>query len=182
MTDFTFIRSAFGEQKDKTQRYGWEHAFDVGRRLIETLLETEEFDPSSAIDLWRAAIGHDLLEDTTVTAAQLKKRWGQTALAYIQDLTNRKGDRDFTGYIAALREAPEEVMLIKLCDIASNAENSLQHYRLAGPGWLHSFWLPLLEKYLTAFSPYPFKKYPRSGQQLLTAISGTVTQLQRLHI
>lgn len=182
MTDFAFIRSAFGEQKDKTQRYGWDHAFDVGRRLLTTLVETEELDPQSAIDLWRAAIGHDLLEDTSVTAAQLKKRWGAATLSSIQDLTNRKGDKDFTDYIAALCEAPEEVMLIKLCDIASNAENSLRHYRLAGPGWLHSFWLPLLEKYLASFSPYPFKKYPRSGNQLLESISSTVSQLQRLHI
>lgn len=182
MTDFAFIRSAFGEQKDKTQRFGWDHAFDVGRRLLTTLVETEELDPQTAIDLWRAAIGHDLLEDTAVTEAELKKRWGTVTMSYIQDLTNRKGDRDFTDYIAALREAPEEVILIKLCDIASNAENSLHHYHLAGPGWLRSFWLPLLEKYCSAFADYPFEKYPRSGNQLLLSISAVVAQLQRLHI
>ncbi len=169
--DIAFIRDAFDGKKDATERLSIDHAIDTAQTLLLVLKQERE---SSLVvnlqDLWRAALAHDVLEDTKIDQKILQKKWGTAVLTKIEHLTNRQGDSDFSQYLEHLKTVEEESALIKLADITSNVKNSVICINDKNASWMKTFWIPLLESYLHIFRERPFSSFPRTSRKFLAII------------
>jgi (p)ppGpp synthase/HD superfamily hydrolase len=76
-------------------------------------------------DMLKAALLHDVLEDTDCTPEELRGRFGDTVASYVADLTINPVARNrrerYARYTAQLAGAPLESQLIKACDLWDNA-------------------------------------------------------------
>lgn len=183
MNDISYIRSFFLTKKDKTDRLLFEHAVDTADILHDSLTRSGEIIGCKNFDdMWRSALGHDLLEDTTVTKEELEKKWGIKVVSLIIDLTNAKGDGNVSGYIEKLQHVPEEAAILKLCDIVSNANNSVKCTDKASKEWFTNFWIPLLESYNQIFRKRKFVLYPKTAMYLCDIIRSQTQLLTSLII
>ena len=102
----------------------------AGEPYVEHLKEATAFlahgagvtDPS----VLRAAILHDVVEDTDCTLAEVRTTFGDEVATLVDWVT--KGD-DRAGYLERLRTAPREALLVKLADRASNVQRLQTHPR-----------------------------------------------------
>lgn len=176
LEDLQFMRTAFGEQTDATNVPKWLHSFEVMYFLATQL--TPEIQPQAQKQLLRAALGHDLLEDTALTCAALEKQWGTRTSSWIHDLTKFAADgSDSRDYIHHLAGCNEHVWLVKLADIYCNAQNTIRVYDTVDTVWLDQFWLPLLKQYLDWIEQLTWKKTPLMGKQLSKKTKATILEL-----
>lgn len=180
--DLQFIKSFFG---NKSQKVGslllWEHALQAALYLSETIETVHEINDDIKLKLYKAALGHDLLEDTSCTSEDLYDQWGPDVLSFVQALTNFKGDDDVKEYTEGLKHVDEAVMLIKLADIYSNVVNSVREFESIDLNWFGSFWLPLLHKYENNLLCRKPIKYPITIAKMLAAISEQRKRLLELY-
>lgn len=102
----------------------------AGEPYVEHLKEATAFlaygagvtDPA----LLRAAVLHDVVEDTDCTLAEVRDTFGDEVATLVDWVT--KGD-DREAYLARLRSAPVEALLVKLADRASNVQRLDTHPR-----------------------------------------------------
>ncbi len=105
----------------------------TGAPYLEHLLETLEVlvrgagvtDP----DVLCAAVLHDVVEDTPCTVADVRRAFGDRAANLVEWVTipeSRDGATDKKAakeaYLTALRDAPDDAILVKLADRASNVQ------------------------------------------------------------
>ncbi|MDQ3790349.1 MAG: HD domain-containing protein [Actinomycetota bacterium] len=76
--------------------------------------------------LLRAAVLHDVVEDTDCTLTEVRDTFGDKVATLVDWVT--KGD-DRAAYLARLREAPVDALLVKLADRASNVQRLDTHPR-----------------------------------------------------
>lgn len=105
-----------------------EHPVEVASMLRKYFDFPEEVLVAGSI----AAILHDTVEDTEATHDDIVKRYGETIASYVWFLTkpeafvgNRKLRKALD--IGRLREAPEVVKAIKLCDLMHNSLSIEEH-------------------------------------------------------
>jgi len=92
----------------------------------------ESFPDFATDEAYIAAILHDCVEDTECTYGDIIKGFGETVAAYVWFLTKPE---EFVGNrrlrkaldIARLKEAPEVVKAIKLCDLMHNSLSIEEH-------------------------------------------------------
>jgi len=111
---------------------GWhaDQTRPAGEPYVEHLKEATAFlaygagvtDPS----LLRAAVLHDVVEDTDCTLTEVHTTFGEEVATLVDWVT--KGD-DRGAYLARLQTAPTEVLLVKLADRASNVQRLDTHPR-----------------------------------------------------
>ena len=89
----------------------WQHLLRVSETLAHVLSHTKEGTPAQRQIISIAALGHDLLEDTKATKAQIKNIFGERGLSLIEGMTNVHGDSNHAPYIRAMKGASEEVRL-----------------------------------------------------------------------
>lgn len=102
----------------------------AGEPYVEHLKEATAFlaygagvtDPA----LLRAAVLHDVVEDTDCTLAEVRTAFGDDVATLVDWVT--KGD-DRAAYLERLRSAPREALLVKLADRASNVQRLDTHPR-----------------------------------------------------
>lgn len=178
--DLDFIKKKFGDKTDKSGAPLWRHAETAREYLGINISKYEEVPEDEIDDLLLGALGHDLLEDTETTSAEIEQLWGKKVLQYIEGMTNTKGDNDFDSYIEHLGAADEEIILIKLADILSNSNNSVERFTYLLPNWIDLFWLPLLERYRTTFFKREYKKYPQTAGAMINKIEENMKILRTL--
>lgn len=177
--DIAFIKHFFGSKRDLSFRLSWKHAAEAAQYLKNIAHQTKEIDALLLRSMCTACLGHDLLEDTSATKSDIKKQWGDQTLSLIQHMTNTQGDSDFKDYIAHLRKAPEEALLIKFADIYSNITNSVKKFDRMDTVWIRTFWLPLVKKYQKNLLSRPCARYPKTGNAIRKDIETYITLLEK---
>jgi (p)ppGpp synthase/HD superfamily hydrolase len=112
----------------------------AGEPYLEHLLETLDVlvegvgltDP----DVLCAAVLHDVVEDTACTRAEVSERFGDRVVNLVDWVTKPEAadsDREHARaeYLARLRRAPADAILIKLADRLSNVQRLETHPRAA---------------------------------------------------
>jgi (p)ppGpp synthase/HD superfamily hydrolase len=118
----TLVVDAHAAQRRNGNRVPYAvHALSVGT-IVEDALELggECSDEALRHDLYLAAIGQDLYEDTPVARDKIRTRFGERVDRLIDGATHYPG-QDRAAFLAKLREAPEEVRLVKLAALVDNA-------------------------------------------------------------
>lgn len=105
-----------------------EHLLEATRVLVEAIGITD-------IDVLRAAVLHDVVEDTACTLDEVRERFGgrvATLVDWVTKPPRREGqsrEEARAGYLARLREAPHDAILVKLADRLSNVQRLDTHPR-----------------------------------------------------
>jgi len=95
----------------------------------------------------------------------------------IKSLTNTKGDENFDDYLNNLKQASDEVIIIKLADIKTNTQSSIKNYQILKKEWFISFWIPLLKDYLEIFKETTSNKYPLTVKNLIKDIKADFNKI-----
>ncbi|MFI9271292.1 HD domain-containing protein [Kitasatospora sp. NPDC052896] len=105
-----------------------EHLFEAVSVLVEAVGTT---DP----DVLRAAVLHDVVEDTDCSLDEVRQRFGDRVAVLVEWVTKpapvegRTREEARTAYLARLRDAPAEALLLKLADRLSNVQRLDTHPR-----------------------------------------------------
>jgi (p)ppGpp synthase/HD superfamily hydrolase len=113
----------------------WHHCENAARIIAEAVAAQGEIDdPLAAENLYLAALGHDLYEDTDVVRADIAALYGPAVHRLISAMTNDGSDQDRAGYLEKLRNASDEVLLIKYADLIDNVESVVANRDQFEPG------------------------------------------------
>lgn len=174
--EIDFVRKTFDGQRDLTHRHKWHHGVDVMIKL--TTFSDLDKVKMPLQDIRLAALGHDLLEDTKITVEELEKRWGKQAVKWVVGMSKKMHDFDNQApYLEQLANSDEEVWLIKLADIVSNASNSHHWLKELDPKWRDTFWFPLLRDYRVWYRNLKWQKYPKAGAALIAKCDEWIEKL-----
>ncbi|MES2749659.1 MAG: HD domain-containing protein [Patescibacteria group bacterium] len=86
-------------------------------------------------DVIVAALLHDVLEDTKVTAAEVKAEGGETVLHIVEAVSENKNlpwEERKEAYVHTVVAGGESVWLVSVADKIHNAESLLDHIAVAG--------------------------------------------------
>ncbi|GAA3080129.1 hypothetical protein GCM10010530_03270 [Kribbella aluminosa] len=99
----------------------WEHLLQVVDVLVGGVGVTD-------VDLLRAGVLHDVVEDTGGTVGELEARFGARTAGFVEAVTI--GVEGRTAYLGKLAGAPREVLLLELSDRYSNVQRLHTHPRV----------------------------------------------------
>jgi len=103
----------------------------AGEPYVEHLQEATAFLAFGAgvadVEVLRAAVLHDVVEDTPCTLAEIRAAFGDR-VATLVDWVTKSDDR--AAYLTRLRSAPSDAVLVKLADRASNVQRLDTHPRV----------------------------------------------------
>jgi guanosine-3',5'-bis(diphosphate) 3'-pyrophosphohydrolase len=105
--------------------------------LLEVLEIATKVGHLADPDTLRAALLHDVVEDTPVTLRQLQARYGQSTIELVSWLTKpepapgQTPEQARTDYLRRFAAAPEAARILKLSDRYSNVQRLQTHPRLA---------------------------------------------------
>src|SRR5262245_60206066 len=165
-----FVAEAHAAQRRNAGRVPYAaHVLSVGEILRDALTASGELDadPDLARDLYLAAIGHDLYEDTEATPEAVRARFGARVDAFIEGMTNRTGDHDRDAYVARMRGADEGVRLIKIADLIDNATSCAYGIHDLGDSWMRSFFVPIAMEMARVVASVEYDRFPRTAARLL---------------
>ena len=114
-------------------------------------------------DMFDAALGHDLLEDTDVSNEEIVTAANERVLQYIFELTNPVDDAHTDEYMKKLSTASEEARLIKYADLIENTSSVCYNLHILGNKWVREFYFPIVYPTVSVLEKSLFKKYPRSA-------------------
>ncbi|RSD22815.1 HD domain-containing protein [Amycolatopsis eburnea] len=100
-----------------------EHLLEATRVLVEGVGVTDA-------DVLRAAVLHDVVEDTACPLGEVRARFGDRVAELVGWVTKPEGG-ERTAYLARLRDAPDDALLVKLADRLSNVQRLDTHPRPA---------------------------------------------------
>lgn len=144
----------------------WHHLDRVSRLLEQVLAESAEGTADDRDAICLAGLGHDSLEDTEVTEAELEKVFGARGLELIIGMTNRLGDDDVAPYVRQVAAAEESVRLIKLSDLYDNLTSVTFCLFVLKTPWAEEWFLPIVEPMIAAVMPTTFTTYPVAAGRL----------------
>ncbi|MER7275076.1 HD domain-containing protein [Dactylosporangium sp. NPDC000244] len=116
-----FAVERHGDQRRPAGEPYVEHLLEALEVLVEAVGER---DP----DTLCAAVLHDVVEDTPTTLDEVRERFGPRVAELVGWVT-KQGDRE--AYLAALRDAPDAALAVKLADRVSNVQRLRTHPRPA---------------------------------------------------
>ncbi|TDW89586.1 HD domain-containing protein [Kribbella pratensis] len=125
--------AAVGWHEGQTRPAGepyWQHLLQV-LHVLASGLDVKD------VDLLRAGLLHDVVEDTAGTGADLVARFGVRTAGLVDAVTipevraGESKDEVRTAYLAKLARAPRKVLLLKLSDRYSNVQRLHTHPRVA---------------------------------------------------
>ncbi|HTJ32408.1 MAG TPA: HD domain-containing protein [Dactylosporangium sp.] len=114
-----FAVERHGEQRRPAGEPYVEHLLEALQVLVDAVGER---DP----DTLRAAVLHDVVEDTPTTIDEVRERFGDRVAELVGWVT-KSGDR--AEYLARLRDAPDAAIAVKLADRLSNVQRLRTHPR-----------------------------------------------------
>lgn len=148
----------------------WLHLLRVSRILEDVFKMHKEGSAQEQKIIVQAALGHDLLEDTDATRAEVVKVFGPIGAELIKGMTNSKGDDDVADYVKDMARAREETRMIKLADLYDNISHVTYTLPLLGNDWAHNYFLPIVDPMNNAISKTRFIKFKKSSAFLIYAI------------
>jgi (p)ppGpp synthase/HD superfamily hydrolase len=101
-----------------------QHCERVAHLLRYVLDKTAEATGAQRENILLAALGHDLLEDTSIDRSSLSGQFSDDVAALIWEVTNTRGDNHVSDYVEKLRTVSDAALLIKLADLAENTMNA----------------------------------------------------------
>jgi len=105
-----------------------EHLLEVTRVLVEAVGVTD-------VDVTRAAVLHDVVEDTGCALGEVRERFGERVAVLLDWVTKpprrdgQSGQEAKVAYLRRLADAPDEAVLVKLADRLSNVQRLGTHPR-----------------------------------------------------
>ena len=105
-----------------------EHLLEATRVLVEAIGVTD-------VDVLRAAVLHDVVEDTDSTLDEVRERFGDRVATLVDWVTKpprpdgRSREEARAAYLDRLRGAPDDAILVKLADRLSNVQRLDTHPR-----------------------------------------------------
>lgn len=164
----------------------WVHCQGVTQVLEDVLAETNEIDdPDLLTDLMVASLGHDLLEDTKISATEIEQQFGVRAANFIQFMTNYEGDMNRQAYVEKIKHAPEEIKLIKLSDMVENCTSVADSAKELGRDWIAGFFLPIISEMKAVIRIEDFTKYKETASRLIAMVDSAYKRaynaLEQLH-
>lgn len=154
-----------GEMRGDGTEPGWHHLDRVSRLLEYVLEQHQEGTLAERETIALAGLGHDALEDTKVTTAELTECFGTEGLALIEGMTNRFGDDHPAPYVTQVVNAPEGVRLIKYADLFDNCM-SVNYVLTRKTTWTESYFLPIVRPMMAALSSTSFHRFPKTAETL----------------
>lgn len=154
--------------KNDTTPY-WMHCYGVAH-IVQTYTEnyTPDLDNTTIV---LAALGHDLYEDTQATRDEVRQLYGDTVDQFIFGLTNEHSDSDRDAYMEKMRHSPEEVIIVKMADMAENMQSVYYSMSILGNEWLASFFMPIMNDSIQIVRSYDsYEKYGEVARQLLKQV------------
>jgi hypothetical protein len=150
----------------------WVHPQGVAEILDQALRQSGELpgDEALARDIYLAAQGHDLFEDTAVTPDAVREAFGERVCLFMQQMTNEGGDADRAAYLAKMRAAPDEVRLIKLADLLDNTLSCAYGVHDLGVAWIRQFFLPIVVEMKDVLAGAELPRYPGTAKLLRDAL------------
>ncbi len=125
------IAFATAQHGDQTRPAGepyLEHLLEATRVLVEAIGVTD-------VDLLRAAVLHDVVEDTDCTLDEVRDRFGERTTDLVDWVTKpprpegQSRAQARAAYLERLRGAPDAAILVKLADRLSNVQRLDTHPR-----------------------------------------------------
>lgn len=157
----------------------WMHLAGVAQILDWAIFRGAEIrDESLHDDLYVAALGHDLYEDTEVKRAEIVRRFGPRVDAWIQAMTNDGDDKDRKAYLGRLASGPEEARLIKLADLIENMASCAYAIPDMGVEWMRTFFVPVAIETSAMLRGASFPRYPRTADALRGQMEYHLRRLQ----
>jgi len=159
----------------------WYHCQNAALIMEGALAQSQELRIAEplAVDMYLAALGHDLYEDTKVKPDQIRKQFGERVNQYIEYMTNEQGDDNREQYLGKIRNAPEEVRLIKLGDAIDNLLGAAYGIHDMGVSWTEDFFLPLISETRDVLKSSSFTKYPKTANLLLGQLDFSFQRLNQ---
>ena len=114
-----FAVERHGEQRRPAGEPYVEHLLEALAVLVEAV---EERDP----DTLRAAVLHDVVEDTPATLDEVRERFGDRVAELVGWVTKTESREE---YLVRLRSAPPAALVVKLADRLSNVQRLDTHPR-----------------------------------------------------
>jgi guanosine-3',5'-bis(diphosphate) 3'-pyrophosphohydrolase len=116
-----FAVERHGDQRRPAGEPYVEHLLEALRVLVEAV-GTRDPDPL------RAAVLHDVVEDTPTSLDEVRERFGARVAELVGWVTKAEGT-DRAAYLATLRRAPAAALDVKLADRLSNVQRLRTHPR-----------------------------------------------------
>ncbi|GAA0726686.1 bifunctional (p)ppGpp synthetase/guanosine-3',5'-bis(diphosphate) 3'-pyrophosphohydrolase [Dactylosporangium roseum] len=116
-----FAADRHGDQRRPAGEPYVEHLLEALQVLVDAVGDR---DP----DTLRAALLHDVVEDTGTTLDEVRQRFGPRVAELVGWVTRTPGT-DRAAYLARLRQAPAEAIDVKLADRLSNVQRLRTHPR-----------------------------------------------------
>ena len=164
--DFTAIMKQYhaGQVRNAGRIPYCEHPLNVASILTSVIAITHETDDAALLaDMHDAALGHDLLEDTKITEAEVLSATNQRTLNLIKELTNPVDDAHTERYMVQLKAASEEARLIKYADLVENTTSVVYGLPDLGLDWAKHFYRPILLKTDAVLAQTQFVMYPQAA-------------------
>jgi (p)ppGpp synthase/HD superfamily hydrolase len=117
-----------GDQKRPAGEPYVEHLLEATRVLVEAIGVTD-------VDVLRAAVLHDVVEDTACTLDDVRVRFGPRVAEFVDWVTKppraqgQSREEARAAYLERLRGAPDEAIVVKLADRLSNVQRLDTHPR-----------------------------------------------------
>lgn len=146
-----------------------EHLRGVAAILISLVeLCGEVTDPQLIENMRNAALGHDLLEDTLVSEAEIVEVSNLDTLRLIQELTNPCDDEHPEAYFRQIAADSEEARLIKYADILENTSSFCYSLHEKGIDLDRgkNVFIPILTQSTDVLAGTPFVKYPKTAEKM----------------
>lgn len=149
-----------------------EHLIGV-RSILSSVLEItgEITDKTLVEDMLNTALGHDLIEDTDVSEEEIIAVSNERVLSWIKILSNPVDDAHTDKYMEQLNNAPEEVRIIKYCDLLENTTSICYGLQDLGIEWFYDFYEPILKNTTKTLANTEFTKFPNTASLLRKMLS-----------
>ncbi|WP_344193694.1 HD domain-containing protein [Kribbella karoonensis] len=138
----------------------WEHLLQVVDVLVGGVGVTD-------VDLLRAGLLHDVVEDTDGTIEELRDRFGERTAGFVGAVTI--GPEGRAAYLDKLATAPRDVLLLKLSDRYSNVQRLHTHPRV---GKQRSYYAETVERFV------PLAVVDKRLEELYTAWAAAYSYLE----
>jgi hypothetical protein len=142
------------------------HVLSVGRIVDDALTETGELvdDEQHQEDIYLAAVGHGLYEDTNVEPEQICQQFGGRVDSYIEGMTSRPDDANGAEYLARMEGAVEPVQLIKLADLIDNVTSCAYGSHDLDARWIRRTFMPIAGAMIANIGKAKFETFPETSK------------------
>lgn len=165
----SLVKAAHAHQsRNNGQTPYYEHCFEVAEIFENAIAQSGEFVDSLdlAADLYLAALGHDLYEDTQVTPQEIIDAFNPRVDQLIGYLTNDMSDYDREAYHQKIQDGPEEAKLVKMSDLIENSTSVANNLDKLGLKWVQEFFLPIISEMKQVIDQSAFVRFPKTAMIL----------------